>query len=176
MLGLSRQLFYTRKGFLPMDISNKIAYLQGLADGLDLAEGSKEGKVIVKLIDVLADMAEDIEDLYDEQEEMRELLEAIDEDLGDVEDFLDDDCDCDCEDDCDECDDEDCYCALHADGYMEVQCPECGETVCFFNDGFEDDDTVEILCPNCDSVVYTIDNYMLENDEDYDLDEEELEQ
>ena len=37
-----------------MTISEKVAYLKGLADGLDLdQETSKEGKLIAKIIDVL---------------------------------------------------------------------------------------------------------------------------
>ena len=37
-----------------MTISEKVAYLKGLADGLDLdKEPSKEGKIIAKIIDVL---------------------------------------------------------------------------------------------------------------------------
>ena len=163
-----------------MDISTKIAYLKGLADGLELAEDSKEGKVISKMIDVLEEMSEAIDELYDTQDEMMELVEAIDEDLSDLEDMLDGECDCDdCDQDCEDCEcelGEACHCGLDAEGYMEVDCPECGETVCFFTDGFEDEDTVEILCPNCDTVVYTSDNYMLDDDEDYELEEEELEE
>lgn len=40
-----------------MTISEKVAYLKGLADGLDLdKEPSKEGKIIAKIIDVLEDV------------------------------------------------------------------------------------------------------------------------
>ena len=40
-----------------MTISEKVAYLKGLADGLDLdQETSKEGKLIAKIIDVLEDV------------------------------------------------------------------------------------------------------------------------
>ena len=139
-----------------MDVSTKIAYLKGLGDGLEISEETKEGKAIAKIVDVLEDMQEAIEELYDMQEDLNELVEAIDEDLSDVEELLTDGCDCDCD-----CDDEERYCGLETDDYIEVECPECGETVCFFNDVFEDDETVEILCPNCDAVVYTIDNAML---------------
>lgn len=158
-----------------MEISTKIAYLKGLADGLELAEESKEGKAIAKIIEVLEDMSEAIDDLYDGQDDIMEFVEAIDEDLSEVEDFLEDECDdCDCE--CDECDCEDSeFCGLHHDNYMEVECPECGETVCFYTDGYENEDTVEFLCPNCDSIVYTIDNYMLDDDDEYELEEEDIE-
>lgn len=143
-----------------MDMNKKIAYLKGLADGLSLAEESKEGKVISKIIDVLEEMAESIEDLYDSQEEIIEFVESIDEDLSEVEELLEDECDC---------DDESCHCGMDEDAYLEVECPDCGETVCFFDDMFEDEDTVEILCPNCDAVVYTLESELVEDDGDLEV-------
>lgn len=49
------------------NLFEKISYLKGLAEGLDLDNESKEGKVLVKLIDVLQEMYEEIDDLYDSQ-------------------------------------------------------------------------------------------------------------
>ena len=52
-----------------MTISEKVAYLKGLADGLDLdKEPSKEGKIIAKIIDVLEDVGFAVEDLEVEVE------------------------------------------------------------------------------------------------------------
>ena len=56
-----------------MEISEKVAYLKGLAEGLNLDTDSKEGKLIAAIIDVLDDMAEKFaeidEDEDDEEEE-----------------------------------------------------------------------------------------------------------
>ena len=41
-----------------MEISQKVAYLKGLAEGLALDTESKEGKLIAAIIDVLDDMSE----------------------------------------------------------------------------------------------------------------------
>ena len=41
-----------------MEISEKVAYLKGLAEGLALDTDTKEGKLIAAIIDVLDDMAE----------------------------------------------------------------------------------------------------------------------
>ena len=142
-----------------MDMYQKIAYLKGLADGLELAQESKEGKMISKIIDVLEEMADSIEELYDAQDEVYEYCEAIDEDLTDLEELLDAECDCDC--DCD-CDEDECYCGMDED-YLEVECPDCGETVCFYDEMFGDAETVEVLCPNCDAVVYTIEDELVED-------------
>ena len=40
-----------------MEITEKVAYLKGLADGLGLDAESKEGKVLLAMIDVLDDIA-----------------------------------------------------------------------------------------------------------------------
>ena len=50
--------------------------------------------------------------------------------------------DCECDGDCDDCD---CDCALADEDYFEVECPSCGETICF--DGSIDPE--ELACPAC---------------------------
>lgn len=122
-----------------MEITEKVAYLKGLAEGMDLDMGKKEGKLFAAIIDVLDDMALEIEDLKDMQMELGDGLDAVSDDLEDVEDALfgdEDDCDCDC--DCDECDeDEDCY---------ATTCPTCEETI-YFDDSILEDG--QVVCPNC---------------------------
>ena len=45
-----------------MNISEKVAYLKGLAEGLDLGDG-KEAKVLAGILDVLEDICEEIYDV-----------------------------------------------------------------------------------------------------------------
>lgn len=117
-----------------MNISEKVAYLKGLAEGMEL-EDSKEGKLIKVMMDILDDMAEEIYDTEDYCDELSEQIDAVDEDLAGLESYVygdDDDCDCDC---CD--DDDECY---------EVECPSCHDVI------YLDDDMIEegkIECPNC---------------------------
>ena len=59
-----------------MTISEKVAYLKGLAEGLALDTESKEGKLIAAIIDVLDDMSGKFEDLEDEL--CRELQRLVD--------------------------------------------------------------------------------------------------
>ncbi len=108
-----------------MTITEKVAYLKGLMEGLDFQADTKEGKLIKLMADILDDMAEEILTLQDDVDDINEYLEAVDEDLTNVEEEIfgeydDDDLDCDCCDCCDE--EEDCY---------EVTCPSCENTVCF---------------------------------------------
>ncbi len=126
-----------------MTLNEKACYIKGLCEGLDLGD-SKEGKIIAALLDLVSDMAVTIEDLEAEVEELGEYIEEIDEDLGDVEELLCDDCDddYDCDGDCCNCDEE---CELADDDYFEVECPSCGETICFD----ESIDPEELVCPAC---------------------------
>ncbi|MDY3281541.1 CD1247 N-terminal domain-containing protein [Dysosmobacter sp.] len=121
-----------------MEITEKVAYLKGLADGLGLDAESKEGKVLLAMIDVLDDIALEIEDLKDAQDELADGLDAVSDDLEDVEDvvFGEDDYDEDEEEDEDE-ESEDCY---------ATTCPNCEEVI-YFDESILDDG--EVICPNC---------------------------
>ena len=129
-----------------MEITEKVAYLKGLAEGMELDASTKEGKVIAALTELISEMAVAIEELEDEVDELRDYIEEIDEDLGEVEQVL-------CEDDDDwddeyECDGDCCNCDEDCDldeGFFEIECPACGETVCFD----ESIDPEELACPAC---------------------------
>jgi hypothetical protein len=129
-----------------MTLNEKAAYIKGLADGLELDAKSKEGKIIAALLDLVTDMAQSVTDLEEDVEYLNDYIEEIDEDLGEVEEILvEDDCDCDCDDcDCD-CDDCDCDCDLEDEDFFEIDCPSCGETVCF--DAAIDPE--DLVCPAC---------------------------
>ena len=126
-----------------MEIIEKIGYLKGLADGVNYDKESGEGKLIAALLDVVDLLAKRVVELEEDVEELNDYCEELDEDLGDVEELLYDDededyCDGDC-DGCDGCDDFD------ADDTFEVECPKCGETICFD----ESIDPENLICPAC---------------------------
>ena len=60
-----------------MEISEKVAYLKGLAEGLNLDTDSKEGKLIAAIIDVLDDMAEKFAEIDDELCDVEDGLDAV---------------------------------------------------------------------------------------------------
>lgn len=133
-----------------MTLNEKAAYIKGLAEGLELDSKTKEGKIIAALLDIVGEMAEAISEIDEDLEYLNDYIEEIDEDLGAVEEtLLDCDCDCDCdEDDFDDCDGDcdlcDCDCDEDSD-YFEVDCPSCGETICF-DDSIDPED---LICPAC---------------------------
>ena len=127
-----------------MKLTEKAAYLKGLADGLEFDKTTKEGKLIAALLDMVDALAEKVDELDMDVQDLNDYCEELDEDLGDVEEVLlceddDEDCcdgDCDCCDGCDDFDVEETY---------EVECPKCHETICF-------DETLDpenLICPAC---------------------------
>ena len=131
-----------------MTINEKAAYIKGIADGVELDNSTKEGKLIAALIDLVSEMAEVISDLEEDVNTVYDYCEELDQDLGSVEEMLldDEDCDCDCDCDCCDCDDCDECCAFDDDDeYFEIECPSCGEIVCFD----ESLDPEELKCPAC---------------------------
>ena len=122
-----------------MEISEKVAYLTGLAERMELDTEKKEGKLLAAIIDVLEDIALELEDIQDEQAELADGLDAVSDDLEDVEDIVfedwDDEDDEYEEDELDE--DEECY---------ATTCPTCEETIYFDESVLEDG---EVVCPNC---------------------------
>ena len=117
-----------------MTVSEKVAYIKGLAEGLDLAD-SKEAKLLKVIIECLDDIAENIAEVEDDVYELAQQVDEIDEDLSSIEeDFYDDD-DEDYDDDEDE--DEEIY---------EVTCPKCNDTI-YLDEEILLDGGID--CPNC---------------------------
>ena len=118
-----------------MTISEKVAYLKGLAEGLDLdTEKSKEGKLISVMIGILEEVGLSIEDLEENALALGEEIDVLSDDLADVESVVFED------------DEEDS--GDYDDDWFEVECPNCEEPLIIDDkalaDGF-------IQCPNCET-------------------------
>ena len=138
-----------------MGISEKVAYLKGLMEGLNIDEQTNEAKLFAAIVDVLDEIALEIEDLTDEVMELGDGLDVVSDDLSDVEDIVYDDDDDDDDDDEDE--EEECY---------ATTCPECEEEIYFDDTVLEDG---ALLCPNCGAKL-EFDLSDLENAEEEDKD------
>ena len=139
-----------------MEITEKVAYLKGLAEGMELDTEKKEGKLIAAIIDILDDIALELEDMRDYTDELGDGLDAVSDDLEDVEDvvFGEDE-----DDDFEDEDDEDCY---------ATTCPTCEETIYFDESVLADG---EVICPNCGEKL-EFDLSSLEDEADEDGDKE----
>jgi len=69
-------------------LTERISYLRGLADGLDVSEKSAEGKLLMEIVGILDEMQAEFRELHTRIGETEDYVEAIDEDLEDVELFL----------------------------------------------------------------------------------------
>lgn len=115
-----------------MTISEKVAYLKGLAEGLNLdTEKSKEGKLISVMIGILEEIGLTIEDIEENALALGEEIDVLSDDLEDVESLIyDDDDECDCDEDS-----------------FEVACPTCEEPLVIDDEALSEG---VIQCPNCD--------------------------
>lgn len=129
-----------------MNIKEKVAYLQGLTNGMDISGDTREGRLLLNVVDVLDDMAEMIEGVRVQQDDLEEYVESIDDDLTVLE---DDFYEIDTIETMDDYDDDE-----EGLDFVEVECPSCHEAVHFEENLLHDDEEVEITCPNCGGIVY----------------------
>ena len=131
-----------------MKMTEKVAYIRGLMEGMEMDQNKKEVKILDAVVELLDDMAASLAELEEGYQDMADQLDEVDADLGDLEEEYYGgccDCGCDCDDDCDHCDDYDED--EDEDGvYYEVTCPSCSETICLSEDIIAEG---AIDCPNC---------------------------
>lgn len=123
-----------------MNLTEKISYIRGLCEGLELDSSKPEVKVMNAIIDLLDDMAYSVSDMEDLYDELSAQVDEIDQDLADVESDVYDDEECECSD---EDDDDD-------NPFYEVTCSSCGQKLNVSEDVLLEG---EIECPNCGELL-----------------------
>lgn len=114
-------------------LKESVAYLHGLVEGIDLDTTTKEGRILVGIVDTLGEITSAIDRIKMRQNELEIYLDSLDEEVMDLEESL--------------------Y-RSDEDDLVEVECPQCHDIVCFDAGILEDEDTIEVTCPNCDSIVF----------------------
>ncbi|NLW92870.1 MAG: Trm112 family protein [Syntrophomonadaceae bacterium] len=129
-------------------ISEKVSYLQGLAEGSNFTDGNPQARIVTGILEILEELAGTLGAMGRDVEGIKDYVESIDEDLCDLEQHI-----------------------IHANKeVVELECPACGEELYFEADLMDDDDVLEITCPNCNDVIYINDGSF---DFDYDADNSE---
>ena len=104
-----------------MTISEKVAYIQGLYDGLELdGKKSAEARILSEMLDVLREVGQQLDGMDAAMDQFDEELDALGDSVADLEDAVFDD-----EDEQDEALDD-----LDGDldeDFFEIPCPTCGE-------------------------------------------------
>ncbi|MFR4979265.1 MAG: CD1247 N-terminal domain-containing protein [Butyricicoccus sp.] len=118
-----------------MTVMERVAYLKGLFEGLDIDTEKKEGKPLAGMISAMEELAEAVTDLKQQNEELLDELDDVYDEISAVtEDFL-------------AADDEDEDFALEAEEDLyQVICPTCGEVLYLNQDMLE---TGSIVCGAC---------------------------
>ena len=124
-------------------LTDRTAYLRGLAEGMNLAKDKNEHKLLLEMLSVLDDMAQKINELEADVEELDEYVESIDADLGDMEEAIFGD-----DDEYDEDDDEDMeeY-EFDENEELSFDCPHCGNAMRLKASDIDFDKSP--VCPKC---------------------------
>lgn len=123
-------------------VKEKVSYLRGLFDGLELEESSQ-----TKLFNAMIDVMDSIADAIDDNEA---TIDELDECISDIYDSLEEV-------------EEDFYGLLNElDELDEMDDEEDDDNDEF---PFDEDDFIEVQCPNCDDIIY-FDQEMLSSKED----------
>ncbi|MBR6164850.1 MAG: hypothetical protein IKQ45_02845 [Clostridia bacterium] len=124
-------------------LTDKISYLQGLAEGMKLNPDKDSHRLILGILDVLGGVGESFEALAESHEELSDYVESIDEDLADLEaDLYDDENEEQAEDEEDE----------NFESTIEYECPHCGTMIPLDPDNVDFDE--DALCPECGKELF----------------------
>lgn len=137
------------------DLKEKVSYLQGLVEGLDISDSTKEGKAIKVIAGILKEVAQAITDIALTQEDIQDYIDCIDDDLADLEENV------------------------YGDDFVGIICPHCGEPI-EVDASILEDPNVEIVCPECgekfspDEIAWDVPGYGFDGDDfDYDDDDDD---
>jgi len=119
------------------EIGEKISYLQGLCEGMNISESSAQGRIIHGILAILDDLSSEMNDVKNSLADFQEYVQTIDDDLFELQENLADD-----EDDGDR---------------INLTCSKCGEELYFDADVLDEEDKIEIICPSCNEVVFVHD-------------------
>ena len=97
-----------------MTVLERVAYLRGLYEGLEIDTGKKEGKLLAGMLETMEELAQSVTDLQEQNNGLLNELDDIYEELSAItEDFLDEE-----EDD-----------LAEGEELYQVVCPTCGEVI-----------------------------------------------
>lgn len=111
-----------------MTNSERVAYIRGLFEGLDVNVDKKEGRILREIIGLLEDISHSIAELEEENEALQQMVDVIIEDIYDDDDSYD-------EDDSDDDESE-----------LFIVCPNCEEQIFISEEMLEEGN---ISCPAC---------------------------
>jgi hypothetical protein len=119
-------------------VNERVAYLKGLAEGMNISDSTNEGKLFKAIIEVIDDLATEVDNMQEQHECLAEQVEEIDEDLSELESLVKYDCN----------DDKDCENDNEEEFLAEIHCPHCGNLV-EVTDNDLNDNCYALKCESC---------------------------
>lgn len=129
------------------EVHSQIAYLNGLADGLDTQENGREGRILTGMLDALEGLVQIQRRLTAAVGDLDDYLQEVDQSLWEVE--------------------EDIYgrsvhesvespsAGEEMDEVWEFDCPTCGEALVLDEtEPLQTGEVVEVSCPTCGEIVW----------------------
>ncbi len=137
----------------------KVSYLQGLAEGMELDDSTKEGKLLTHIIDLLEDFAQAYDELDVDLEYLEDYVESVDGDLADIETYLEE---------LDETlfDDEDDEWDFMDDYDSTLICTSCDRTYDIDEAIFDEEG---VKCPVCNGTLESMYDFGELDDEDVEI-------
>lgn len=114
-------------------LREKVSYLRGLAEGMQISESTNEGKLLKAMLEVMDDFAIAIDEVEEIQEQLGEQVDGIDEDLAEIESIVLDG---------EEAEEDEDFCV------SEIECPYCKGKI-DIDDEVINEETETIECPHC---------------------------
>lgn len=128
--------------------SEKVAYLKGLMEGMDLDKDDKETKIFMAIADILEDLAIDLEEVAVDADDMAALVEEIDEDLGELEEIM-----------MSQLEDDGHHHHGHHHHHHDHDHDECG---CGGHHDHDHGPIYEMICPGCGEEIYLDEEMLME--------------
>lgn len=126
-------------------LGERVSYLRGLADGMNLKEDKPESKLMLQMLGVMQEMAEMIDLIGEDQEQLENDMDLVDQELEVMHEILMGDLE----------DDEGFEFMGPGEGdFTELQCQNCGEVVYFDTDALEQKERGEWMCPECGKQMF----------------------
>ena len=125
------------------DLTDRAAYLRGLAEGMNLDKDKSENRLMLEMLSVMEEMAQKLSEMDADISELDEYVESIDADLNDMEEafFSDDDLY-----------DEEEDSAFDEKEELSFDCPHCGNPMRLKASDIDFDQSP--VCPKCDKTFF----------------------
>ncbi|MDE6424558.1 MAG: hypothetical protein K2K89_00205 [Ruminococcus sp.] len=152
-----------------MKLTEKMSYLKGLMDGLDIDSSTKEGRILNQMSELLEEIVVYVDDMQSQIDELTDICDSISDELYSADDMECNGCNWTDEED----DDDDYDFDGDDDELYEITCPTCGDTI-LIDEGMIEEGSMN--CPNCDELLeFDYENLTIEDFETAETEAEEVE-